>query len=189
MKQFGYLLLSSILFITTSCTSKINHCDNPEIKSALKKALILKMKNWQSNAAYAGLDNFENEVNKIIEDIEIIKTSYKGDNIRYLPNNDNETSSCRCSSLIRFKDHEKYKQKIIAPVTKVKTEEHELNTPYLKLKKEINYIDNNGFLFSYVVIKKKAKSIQVIPQYPLVLQPNIDDVGGLIFNYMNKFKD
>lgn len=183
MKRVHYLVLSMMLFIVVSCTSKTNYCNNPELDSALKKALILKMKNWQTNAKYVGINNFEKEINTIIENIEIVETSYIG------ANTNNETNSCRCSSIIRFKDHEKYKQKINGPVTKVRAEEHELNTPYLSLKKEMNYLDNDGFLFSYVVVKKDEHPIQVIPQYPFVLKPNIDNVGGLLFNYITNYQD
>ena len=189
MKKLIFFLLCIIACITISCSPKTNHCNHPEINTALKEALKLNMKDWQKNAKYAGIDNFEKEVDKIIKEIEIILTTYEGaGNESSLDENINGPSTCRCNSIIRFKNHEKYKQRIKGPVTKVRAEEHRLNSAYMRLESQMNYLDNDGFMFSYVVLKNKENSIQVLQNYPLVLEANIDHVGGLIFDYIERDK-
>lgn len=189
MNKFTFALHCIIAFITISCSSETNYCNLPETKLALKEALILDMEDWKRNAKYASIDDFQKEVNKIVQDIKIIETSYVGGNEKYFDIGKNGTNICRCKSIIRFKDHEKYKQIINGPVTKVRAEEHPLNSAYLRLEEQMNYLDNDGFMFSYIVIKKKEKTIQVPPYYPLPLETNIDNAGGLIFDYIKRFKE
>lgn len=189
MKKLIFFLHCIIASITISCSPKTNHCNLPEIDLALKEALILDMKDWQKNAKYAGIDNFEKEVDKIIKNIEIIQTTYAGGgNETSLGEKINGPSTCRCSSIIRFKNHEKYKQRINGPVTKVRTEEHRLNSAYIRLESQMNYLNNDGFMFSYVVLKNKENLIQVLQNYPLRLEANIDNAGGLIFDYIKRDK-
>jgi len=186
MKKLIFFLHCILAGITISCSPKTNHCNLPEINLALKEALILDMKDWQKNAKYLVIDNFEKEVSKTIEDIEIIQTAYAGGNETYLDKSNKDPSSCRCSSIIRFKNHEKYKQRINGPVTKVRAEEHRLNSAYIRLESQMNYLDNDGFMFSYVVVKNKENSIKVLQNYPLVLEANIENAGSIIFDYIKK---
>ena len=151
---------------------------------ALKQALILDMKDWEDNAKYLGINDFENRVEKVVNDIEIVETSYIDGNKNYLTNNKNNTSSCRCKTKIRFKNHDDYIQSIKEPIAKIRTEEHPINSKYLRLKEQMNYLDNDGFIFSYVVLKEPEKSIKVAKSYPFLTQTNIDNAGSLIFNYI-----
>jgi hypothetical protein len=185
MKKLIYFPFAIIASLIVACSSNTNLCTDPELNLALKKALMVDLKDWQKNATYAGIDDFEKKVYKTIEAMEVVKTSYIKGNERYLGNSNEETSSCRCSSIIRFKDHEQYKQRIKGPVAKVRAEEHELNSAYLRLETQMNYLDNNGFLFSYVVLKTQEKPIQVLRSYPFLLQTNIDHAGKLIFDYID----
>lgn len=184
MLKSKFILIITVFFAIISCKPKDNYCDQPEVSLALKKTLVLDMKDWQRNAKYAGLDNFKNEVDKVIEGIEIVETSYIDGDKQFLK----ENNSCRCKTKIRFKNHDDYKQKIKAPVAKVRAENHRLDSPYLRLEKEMNYLDNDGFIFSYVVVKEGDAPVKVIRSYPFPLQTSIDNTGGLIFNYLEAYK-
>ena len=190
--KLAYILIFLLTNAIIGCAPKTDLCDQPEIKQELKKLLVLDLKAWQKNAQYAGIENFEEKVNQVIEDLEIIEIQYIGENDFpnsevYIDQNAPGAASCRCSTKIRFKDHENYKQLIEGPVNKVKAEEHQLNSAYLRFEEKINYLDNDGFNFSFVVMKEENKRIQVIQFYPLALESNIDDAGKLIFEYVESF--
>jgi len=187
MLKSKFILFSTVVFAIASCNPKNNYCDQPEVTLALKEALVLDMKEWLDSAKYAGIDNFESEADKVIEGIEVVETLYIGANKQFTVKKESETNSCRCRTKIRFKNHDDYKQKIKDPVAKVRAEEHRMNSAYLRLEGQMNYLDNDGFIFSYVVIKEDVAPVKVIKSYPYPLQTNIDKTGGLIFNYMKAY--
>ena len=187
MTKSKSILLSTVIFAITSCNPKDNYCDQPEVTVALKEALVLDMKDWQDNAKYAGINDFESKVDKVIEGIEVVETLYIGGNKQFMVEKESGTNSCTCRTKIRFKNHDDYKQKIKEPVAKVRVEEHALNSAYLRLEKQMNYLDNDGFVFSFVIIKENEAPVKVIKSYPYPLETNIDDAGGIIFNFMKTY--
>lgn len=179
----SFYILTLIMGIV-GCSPKSSYCDLPEINRALKNVLILDMKDWQKNAQYSGIENFETQVSQVVEEVEIMETRFIGGNdfrLTEVP----DAGSCRCRSKIRFKDHEQYKESIEGPVAKVKAEEHPMNSAYLRLEEQMNYLNNDGFVFSYVVVKKENEPLKVIQLYPIVTETTVDDAGKLLFDYID----
>ena len=182
--KYRLFLVGITIISLISCNPKNNYCNEPETIKALKQALILDIKDWKDNAKYLGIDDFESRVEKVVNEIKIVETSYIGGNKNSLTNYKNNTNSCRCKTKIRIKNHDDYIQSIKEPIAKIRTEEHPTNSKYLRLKGQMNYLDNDGFIFSYVVLKEPEKSIKVSKSYPFLTQTNIDNAGSLIFNYI-----
>lgn len=183
------ILLSTLAFGLIGCHSKTDHCQLPEMNQALKEALVLDMKDWQQNAKHQKIMQFEEKVWQLVEQLEIAEVRYAG-KMKALPVIKNENpdeynaSSCRCSAKIRFKDHQNYKQRIAAPVAKVKAEEHPLNSAYLRLENQMNYLENNGFVFSFVAVKKEDSPVRVLRYYPFPKETAIDEAGGLLYEFI-----
>ena len=160
--------------LLSACGKRSGLCELPEADDALRAALALKMTRWQKNAEYAGIENFETEVNQVINELVIAKNDfYRGDN-----------ESCTCATKIQFSDHEQFMETIAAPVAKVKAEEHPMNSAYLRVEEQISYLENEGLEFFYVLNKKMDGSLEAQQTYRLILQPQVSDAGKILFDYM-----
>lgn len=189
MNKTIFILFTILTFGLIGCHSKTDHCQVPEINQSIKEALVLDMKDWQQNAKHQQIMQFEDKVHQLVEQLEIAEVRYAG-KIKALPaiknesSNESNASSCRCSAKIRFKDHQNYKRRIAVPVAKVKAEEHPLNSAYLRLENQMNYMENNGFVFSFVAVKKEHNPVQVLRYYPFPKETAIDEAGGLLYEYI-----
>ena len=65
-------------------------------------------------------------------------------------------------------------------------EEHRLNRAYMNVDKQINYVGNNGFVFEYILIMDEDSTFYVPEFYPDPTQDQIDNVGGLLYEYLNE---
>lgn len=173
-KSCTYLLISAFLLLASACNQKEKLCELPGANEALKTALKLKMAKWQSNAEYAGMENFESEINEVIDQLTIVENSFHrgGD------------ESCHCKAKVRFLDHEAFLETIAGPVAKVKAEEHPMNSKYLRMEDQINYLEDDGFEFFYVMNMSADSILVALERYPLALQTQIDDASNLLFEYL-----
>lgn len=188
MNTSKYILFIVVVFSIVSCNHTEDYCVRPESTPALKEALVVAMMDWTDNARYATIDDFESRVAQVVEGIEVVETSYIGGTEQYVNEKEGGANTCRCKAKIRFKNHDAYKEKIQGPVAKVKAEEHPLNSAYLRLEGQMNYLDNDGFVFSYVAVKAEGTPLKVIQFYPYPLQTDIDNASGLLFHYIETFK-
>ena len=174
ISQFKTTLVLCFIFLISSCGKKSGLCELPGANTALKSALQYKMTKWKTNATYAGIEDFETEVNKIIEKLTITENSfYRGDD-----------ESCDCRARIQFEDHQGFIKAVTGPVTKVKSEEHPLNSVYMRMEEKIQYLDNDGFEFFYILNRKENGKLEALQSYPLPLQPQVDNAGKMIWDYM-----
>lgn len=186
MKQHTILNYLFVVLLMFSCndSAEDEFCNSIESQKALKKAVIKQMKKWEKNADYASIVDFEAKVETVVEGLEIVKS----DNISS-PKEYEEITSCRCSVVIQFKNHDEYKELIKAPVDKVRADGYPINNEYLGLTKQMNYLDNEGFEFSYLIVKLKDETLEVLNSYPFPAQINIDNLGGLVFDYILRTKE
>ena len=91
---------------------------------------------------------------------------------------------CRCSTKFQFTDHEDFKNAIEEPVERVRAEDHPLNSTYLSMRRKMNYLDNDGFEFAYVLVKNPYEPLKAISFYPYPLAVAIDNAEGMLFEYM-----
>lgn len=166
------LALSALLL--TSCGNKASLCELSEADAALKEALALRMTRWQENADFAGMNNFQEEVGRVIDALVVSKNEfYRGND-----------ESCTCSAKIQFGDHNEFMETIAAPVAKVTAKEHPINSAYLKMEEQISYLENEGLEFFYVLNKKSDGSLEAQQNYGLILQPQVSDAGKILWDYM-----
>lgn len=157
-----------------SACDKSSICELPEADDALKAALVERMTKWQRNADYAGIENFETRVNKVINELIIAKNDF------YRGTDDN----CTCLAKIQFRDHEQFMETIAAPVAKVQAKDHPINSAYLRMEEQISYLENEGLEFFYVLNKKENGSLEAQQTYRLILQPQVSDAGKILWDYM-----
>ena len=169
-------IIIPLLFLTllNACGKKEGLCELPGADGALKAALVQKMTSWQSNAKYAGFTNFEAEVNQVIADLVVVDNSYQR----------GTDESCYCKARFQFKDHADFFKVINEPVSDLRAQENPIDRDFLKLEEKINYIDHDGFEFFYILQKTDNKQLLALQNYPLPLQPQVDDAGKMLWDYM-----
>ena len=156
-----------------SCSKKEGLCELPGADDALKTVLKYKMTKWQENAEFTGIENFEQRVNEVIDELVIVENSfYRGSD-----------KSCHCEAKIQFADHDDFLKTMAEPMAKIKAEEHPMNSKYLRVKEQISYEKNEGYPFFYVMVRQ-PNGLEALENYPLVTQPQIGNVGDLLFQYM-----
>lgn len=181
MKNYLSSFIALLLICTMiSCAQKEDLCSLPEADNALKEAMIERMKRWQDNAKYAQIDNFESRINQVINDLSIIENEYHPGKT--------EESTCHCKARIQFKDHENFLAAITEPVEKVKAEKHPLDSPYLAMRKKINYVENDGFQFFFTLKKVEDGTLKALQNYYLPLEPQMDTAGGMIWEYFEYYR-
>ncbi len=171
----SFLILCLALFVS-ACGKKEGLCELAGADAALKTTLKSEMIKWQDIAAYTGIESFETTMNQVIDDLVIVENSY----YRSLT----DDSACHCKAIIRFDDHEVFLNTIRGPVEKVIAEEHPLNSKYLGMRRQMNYLENDGFEFFYIMGMDKDSTLVAFRQYPMPNEIQMDNAGGLLFDYM-----
>ena len=167
------LFIFLLVMVIGSCSKKEGLCELPGADEALRTTLRYKMTKWQENAEFTGIEDFEQRVNKVIDELVIVENNfYRGSD-----------KSCHCEAKIQFADHDDFLKTIAEPMAKIKVEEHPMNSKYLSVKEQISYEENKGYPFFYVMVNQ-SNQLEALENYPLVTQPQIGNVGDLLFQYM-----
>ena len=157
----------------------------------MKEALIEKMIVWQDNAEWAKIEDFENRINKIIEEstiseYDVIEEIGFGILDAYKEAQNVTGNSCSCEAKFQFQAHDRYMEVFADSVNRIVKEEHRFNRAYMNVDKQINYVGNNGFVFEYILIMDEDSTFYVPEFYPDPTQDQIDNVGGLLYEYLNE---
>lgn len=184
-------LLFSLFFVVNSCGSDPSYCELPKAQAALKKALSDKMLKWQRIADFTKIEDFQMRVNRIIDEATVSEFDLEEDLGFGIVDSYKEAQkldggSCLCSAKFQFKTHDRYMEIFADSVNRIVEEEHRLSRAYMNVDKQINYVKNNGFVFEYLLIMNQDSTFYVPEFYPNPTADQIDNVGGLLFEYLTE---